>query len=316
MWCDRKIAVFFICMLAIFPLAACVELTAVPAQPMNELVLASPAQTEFPCIACIQATQTQEVINANNQAAVNAGIVRVNAQATMDSANATLAVALTQAQNSANVLAGQIAATSAIERANAQATLNSAGLTQIAAMTQSQYNLQSTMAIGTQAAQATLTQQSKSDISAETQTASANMIATQAQAVTATAQWYDDQARQREEQRQGPIAFLWMWCLPAFVFLLAVLLLWGFWRWLKIQQSNQLILERPVNQNQLPASSADVIDQLPHKSFPNIDGDIVENDYQLTTPDDQVPQWMDEVKGKLLRSEEKDKDKDDENSDN
>ena len=50
--------------------------------------------------------------------------MRANAQATLNSANATLSAAQTQAQNNANVIAAQIAATAEIVRANAQATLN------------------------------------------------------------------------------------------------------------------------------------------------------------------------------------------------
>ena len=107
------------------------------------------------------------------------------------------------------------------------------------------------MAVGTQTAEAVIAQQNKNDLAASTQTAIANNIATQTQVAVATSQWYADQERQREEQRQGPIAFLWMWCLPMFIVLFAGLLLWGFWRWLKIQQANQRILENPVDR--LPA---------------------------------------------------------------
>ncbi len=149
---------------------------------------------------------------------------------------------MTQDQNNANFIAAQIAATAEIARANAQATVNSAGITQVAAQTQSQYNLQVTMAAGTQAADAVIAQQNKNDLAANTQTAIANNIATQTQIAVATSQWYVDQDRQRKEQRQGPIAFLWMWFLPIFIILFAGLLLWGFWRWLKIQQANQRIL--------------------------------------------------------------------------
>jgi hypothetical protein len=160
--------------------------------------------------------------------------------------------------------------------------------------------------VGTQSAEAVITQQNKNDLAASTQTAIADNIATQTQVAVATAQWYTDQDRQREEQRQAPIAFLWMWCLPMFIILLAGLLLWGFWRWLKIQQANQRILENPIERLPAPAS------EIPHRhrdsSLPYLDSDVIENDYQLTKPDDQVEQWLDEVKDKLLSSEEKDND--------
>jgi hypothetical protein len=38
-----------------------------------------------------------------------------------------------------------------------------------------------------------------------------------------------------------------------------------------------------------------------------LDSDIVDNDYQVTKPDDQVEKWLDEVKDKLLDNDEKDK---------
>lgn len=302
-------SVILILMLAMFSLSACDGgMTVTPSTFGAEMVLASPAQTGIPCEACAQATLaaalTQEKNNTNFQAAASAEVVRANAQATLDSANATLSAAQTLEQNDANVVAAQIAATAAVERANALATLNSAGSTQMAAMTQSQYNLQSTIAVGTQAAQATITQQSKNDFADSTQTTIANMVATQTQSAAATSQWYADQERQRDEQRQGPIAFLWMWCLPVFVLLLAGLILWGFWRWLKIQQTNQVILGNSFAR--LPMTPTEILDHLPQKALPYIDSDVVENDYQVTTPDDQVPEWLDEVKNKLMRSEEKD----------
>jgi hypothetical protein len=220
-------------------------------------------------------------------------------------------MAQTQEQDNANFVAAQIAATAEIVRANAQATVNSAGATQIAAQTQSQYNLQVTMAAGTQGAEAIITQQNKDDLAANTQTAVANIIATQTQIAVATSQWYTDQERQRIEQRQAPIAFLWMWCLPMFIVLLAILVLWGFWRWLKIQQSNQRILENPVDR--LPAPAAEVPHHHHNGSLPYLDSDVVDDGYQLTKPDDQVGEWLDEVKSKILSSEEKDKD---DNTDN
>lgn len=272
-------------------------------------LLSTPALSDTLCVACDQATLaaalTQQKNSSDNQAAATAEILRANAQATVNSANATLSVALTQEQSNANYVAAQIAATAEVAHANAQATVNSAGATQIAALTQSQYNLQSTQAVGTQSAEAMLTQQNKNDLAAGTQTAVANVIATQTQVAVATSQWYADQERQREEQRQGPIAFLWMWCLPLFVVLLAGLTLWGFWRWLKIQQGNQRILENPVDR--LPALEAKVAHRRHDDPLPYIDSNIVDDGYQVTKPDD-VEQWLDEVKDQLLASDEKDKD--------
>jgi len=301
-------------MLLMLFLSACDGLTVTPAMQGEGVLLATPALSNIPCEACDQATLsaalTQQKYGADSQAAATAEVLRANAQATVNSANATLSVALTQDQNNANFLAAQIAATAEIARANAQATVNSAGSTQIAAMTQSQYNLQVTQAVGTQSAEAVIAQQNKNDLAAGTQTAVANNIATQTQIAVATAQWYTDRERERKEQRQAPIAFLWMWCLPMFVVLFAGLLLWGFWRWLKIQQTNQRILENPVDR--LPAPATEVPHHHHGGSLPYLDSDIVDDGYQVTKPDD-VEQWLDEVKDKLLSSEEKDKD---DNTDN
>jgi hypothetical protein len=298
-------------------LTACDGLTVTPSALGQEMLLATQALANAPCEACDQATLaaalTQQKYSVDNQAAATAEIVRANAQATVNSANATLSAALTQEQNNANVMAAQIAATAEIVRANAQATLNSAGLTQIAALTQSQYNLQVTMAAGTQTVEAVIAQQNKNDLAASTQTAIANNIATQTQIAVATSQWYTDQERQRKEQRQGPIAFLWMWCLPMFIILLAALVLWGFWRWLKIQQANQRILENPVER--LPALTSEVRRHRHDDELPYVDSDIADG-YKVTKPDDQVEQWLDEVKDKLLGSEENEKDKDQDDNTN
>jgi cobalamin biosynthesis Mg chelatase CobN len=257
----------------------------------------TPAQLGAPCETCAQATlavaMTQQQINAGNQAAADAEVVRANAQATLNSANATLSAAQTQQQNDANVLAAQIAATAEVVRANAQATLSSAGSTQSAALTADAIRQTQMADVATTGAQAALNQQYQNNLAAGTQTAIANSIATQGQASVATSQWYVNQSRQREEQRQGPITFLWVWCLPVFLVLLAGLVLWGAWRRLTIQQDNQRILKKPVDR--LPAPAIEV----PHHHH---DG------YQLTKPDDQVEQWLDEVKDKLLDSDKKDKD--------
>jgi hypothetical protein len=304
----RMIAFLFLTLLI---LSACdvPPLTTYPAEAGS--VLATPALSNIPCEACDQATLsaalTQQKNSADNQSAATAEILRADAQATLNSADATLSAAQTQSQNNANVIAAQIAATAEIERANAQATLNSAGSTQSAAQTQSQYDLQATQAVGTQSAVAILTQQYQNGLIAGTQTAIDNNIATQTQSAVATSQWYTDQERQREEQRQGPIAFLWMWCLPIFIVLLAGLILWGFWRWLKIQQANQSILENPVEK--LPV--AEIAHH--HHALPYIESDVIDSGYQTTKPDDQVHEWLDEVKDQLLSSDEKDKNNDTDN---
>jgi hypothetical protein len=288
-------------------------MTVTPSTLGQEMSLATPAQLIVPCEACAQATLavalTQEKNNADNQAAATAEIVRANAQSTLNSANATLSAAQTQEQNNANAIAAQIAATAEIVRANAQATLNSAGSTQNAALTQDVINQTQMADLATTGAQSLLNQQNKDDLAASTQTAVANDIATQTRAAAATSQWYADQARQREEQRQGPIAILWMLCLPAFIVLFAGLVLWGFWRWLKIQQANQRILENPVERLQAP--EAEVIEP---DSPPYLENDIVDGRYQpLARPDDQMRRWLDEVKRKLRSRDEKDQDDDPDN---
>lgn len=301
---DPCIAAFLA--LVLLTLAACGTQPGTPSA--AEMLLVTPAQTSAPCEACAQATLaaalTQEQNNADNQAAATAEIVRANAQATLNSANTTLSAAQTQDQNNANVIAAQIAATAEIVRANAQATLNSAGSTQSAALTQDAIRQTQMADLATTGAQAIVNQQNSDRLAAETQTAIANNIATQTQVAAATSQWYVDQSRLRAEQRQGPIAFLWMWCLPMFILLFGGLVLWGFWRWLKIQQANQRILEQPVDR--LPALAAEVIDHQHEDAQPYIESDVVDGSYPLTKPDDQVRGWLDEVKRNLRRSDEKD----------
>jgi hypothetical protein len=162
--------------------------------------------------------------------------------------------------------------------------------------------------VATASAQALAIQQSYDRLAASTQTAVANNIATQTQAAIATSQWYSDQARQREEQRQGPVAFLWMWCFPIIFLLFVGLILWGFIRWLKNRQTNQFILENPIDR--LPATTIEII---PHQhdddSLPYLESDVVEDRFQHVKPDDQMRRWLDEVKRKLLKS---DKEKEDE----
>jgi hypothetical protein len=250
---------------------------------------------------------TQQQVNTDHQAAAAAEVVRADAQATLNSANATLNAVQTQQQNDANVIAAQIAATAEIVRANAQATLISAGSTQNAALTADAIHQTQMADLATTGAQAIVNQQYKDELAASTQTAIANVIATQGQAAAATSQWYVDQGRQREEQRQGPITFLWVWCLPVFIMLFAGLVLWGVWRRLRIQQANQRILESPVDR--LPAPAVEVTPHHHHGGpLPYLDSDIADDGYQVTKPDDQVERWLDEVKDKLLDSDAKDND--------
>jgi hypothetical protein len=268
--------------LVLLTLVACRAQPETPPAPDVAILLGTPVGTSDQ--ATLAAALTQEKDYADNQAAATAEIVRAYAQATLDSANATLSAAQTQQQNSADVIAAQVAAAAQIVRANAQATLNAASSTQSAALTQDairqtqvQYDLQ-----GTEAA-------------AGTQTAVANLIATQTQSALATSQWYADQSRQREEQRQGPITFLWRWCLPIFILVLAGLVLWGFWRWLKIQQANQRIAEQPIEKLQAPVDP-----NKPQDRFHPPESDIINGRNRLTQPDDQMRGWLDEIKRKLL----------------
>jgi hypothetical protein len=203
----------------------------------------------------------------------------------------------TEDQNNANIIAAQIAATGEIVRANAQATLSSAGSTESAALTEDAIKQTQMADQATTAAEAIVNQQNKDNLAARTQTAVANNIATQTESAVATTQWYTDQSRQREEQRQAPIAFLWMWCLPIFIVLFAGLCLWGFWRWLKIKQYRQRHAKQPM--------------EILQDKFLQPGSDIVNGRYRLTRPDDQMRGWLDEIKRKLLNRE---KDKDD-NSD-
>jgi len=80
------------------------------------------------------------------------------------------------------------------------------------------------------------------------------------------------------------------------------LVLWGFWRWLRIQQANQLLPENPVDK--LPALAAEVRHHRHDDPAPYLESDI-DSGYQVTTPDDQVQNWVDEVKSKLNDSDKK-----------
>ncbi|HEY5270170.1 MAG TPA: hypothetical protein VII97_07520 [Anaerolineales bacterium] len=285
------IAAIWASVLVLLTLTTCGTQPETPTAPYVAVILGTPVGTSAQ--ATLAAALIQEKINADNQNAVaTAVIVRANAQATLSSANATLSAAQTQQQNSADVIAAQIAAAAEIVRANAQATLVAAGSTQSAALTQDAFRQ-------TQVQE----QQNNDEIAAGTQTAVANLIATQTQSAVATSQWYADQSRQREEQRQGPIAFLWTWCLPVFVVLFAGLCLWGFWYWLKRQQNRQRITEQPVEKQQAPLDPGKPQDRfIPPKS------DIVNGLNRRTKPEEQMRGWLDEIKRKLLNRE---KDNDD-----
>ncbi|MGC1377475.1 MAG: hypothetical protein WA821_14680 [Anaerolineales bacterium] len=267
-------------------------------------------ETSLPCDACDQATAaaalTQQKNDDDAQAAATALIMRAKAQATLNSANATLGAAQTQAQDAANLIAAQVAATALIVRANAQATLSAAEATQNAAQTQDAIRQTQTAAASTGDAQALLDQQNKDRVAAGTQTAIANVIATQTQSAVATSQWYADQDRKLQAQQQGSITFILMLCVPVFLVLLAGLILWGLWRWVKIQQGPR-ILENPVEK--LPAPpKVTVVDHRQDASALYLDGNVVDHHPQLTKPEDQVGRWMDEVKDELRSSDEKDKD--------
>lgn len=285
-------------------LAACDAQTSTPFT--ADMSLATPELFSQTCEACDQATLafalTQQKIYADNQAAATAEILRANAQATVNSANATLSAAQTQSQNNANVVAAQIAGTAEIVRANAQATINAAGSTQNAALTQDAIGQTQMADFATSNALAVINQQNSDNIVAGTQTAIADNIATQTQSALATSEWYADQ----ERQNQAPIAFLWRWCLPMFFVLLVGLIIFGFSRWVKIQQDNQRIVEK---------LQAPVTVLLPHEhrnQLPYLESDVIDDSYEVTSPDDydQVPEWLDEVKRTLLDDDKKDEDND------
>ena len=304
---DISTAATWATVLVMLTLTACGPLAATPPPAPNEaLVLVTSAEIT---------DQPTATVTPGNKAAATAQIVRANAQATLNSANATVSAAQTQDQNNANAIAAQIAATAQIERSEAQATLAAAGSTQSAAQTQDaiqqtqeEYNFQVTLAAGTQSVVALMTQQNKNDSAVGTQTAVANNIATQTQAAAATSQWYADQSK---EQRQIPIAFLWMWCLPVFIVLLAGLILWGVWRWLRIQQANERNPKNPVEKLQAPAD--EVIYHQQDDALPGSESNAADSRYQLTKPEDPVRGWLDEVERKLRNSDKRDEDDDTDN---
>ena len=312
----NNIATWATVLVAMLALAACgTQIPTPPPVPNVNVVLATSAAELSIQPVVVAVTMTPADNTAENQAAATAQIVRANAQATLDSANATVNAVQTQDQNNADAFAAQIAATAKVARSQAQATLvaagstQSVGLTQVAIQqTQQEYNFQVTLAAGTQSVVALMTQQNKNDVAASTQTASANNIATQTEVAAATSQWYADQARQSKEQSQIPIGFLWMWCLPLFIVLLAGLILWGVWRWLRIQQANQRNPEKPVEKLQAPAPV--VMHYQQDDTLPTSESDVVDSRYHLTKPEDPVSGWLDEVKRNLRNSDQRDEDDD------
>jgi hypothetical protein len=293
------IITFLTLILTLLTLAGCGVLTATPS-PSGDNFLLLQMSTEMggptPCQECAMATLsallTQEKYYSDAQAAATAEIMRANAQATLNAASSTLSAIQTQDKNSANIVAAQLAATAEIERANAQATLVAAVSTQSAAFTQDAIRQTQMAELATQNAVATLTQQNSNLLADSTQTAVADHIATQTQSAVATTQWYTDQERQREEQRQGPLTFLWLWCPPFFIVAVALVLLGFFWRWMRIRETQQLIEMQPTT----------VVPILPKPRA------IAEHQDQLATPRDNVRNWLEEVKRKLLTDKKDDDD--------
>jgi hypothetical protein len=312
---DHKLSVFsiFVLTLTSLTLAACGNRAGTPATPENRFLLPMTTETSSPgaCEGCSQATlaalQTQERTSADAQAAATAEVMRANAQATLNAVNSTQSAAMTQEQNNANIIAAQVAATADIIRANAQATLSAASSTQSAAQTQDairqtqvQYSLQVTADWATQNAKATITQQNKNFLIASTQTAVANNIATQTQSAVATAQRYADQARQRRDQTLSQIAFMAILCLPVLVGLFLLF----FWRWMKIQETQQQI----DNQSATPSAGTGTTSPInkEHENHPQ--SEVVYNQYQPAHPTDHVRRWLEEVKRKLIVSKKDDDD--------
>lgn len=265
-------------------------------------LLALGACQSTPTSPSVAATQNAIALSQGTESSCQGGCT----QATADAAGA-----FTQQANDANALNAQATSTAAIVRADEMATLNASNSTHRAALaqdasrqTQAQFDLQMTVSAETQIALAYIQQQNNDAIAAATQTAVSDVIATQTQSGVATSQWYADQARQRDELRQAPIAFVWMWCLPVFILLFAGLCLWGFWRWLRIQQKNQhMIPEQPIGK---PKETVDPGVQ--QDASLQSGTDFIHGRIRPTKPDDQMPGWLDEIKRKLLNRE---KDNDD-----
>ena len=226
----------------------------------------------------------------------------------MNSANATLNAVQTQNQNNANIVAAQIAATA--EFIPCQCTGNPGC---------SRFDTERGANPGRDAAdpdtvrfagdagsrdaecEALLAQQYKNDLASGTQTAVADTIATQTQVAVVTAQFYADQSRQVDAQRQVPLTFLLVWCLPAFLVLAAGVVIWGIWRGIRVQQANQRIIDNPTEKVAGACTQQD-------DSSKRLESDIIDSQFKLTKPVDQSRRWIDEVKRKLLSSDKKDED--------
>ena len=300
---DPRISAIWALLFALLiTLAACGTLPETSPAPEVAMPLATLVRTSDQATLAAAAL-IQEDLDSGNRAVATAEIVRAHAQSTLNAANATVSAAQTQDQNNANVFAAQLAATAEFERANAEATLNSAASTQGAALTQDAIRQTQLADFATTDAEALVNQQNKDELAAFTQTAVANIIATQTQSAVATSQWYADQSRIRQEQRQGPIAFLWMWCLPVFIVIFGVLCLWGFWRWLSTDQNRRRFAVRAIDRRRGPPGAGQAQDK-----FLQPGSDVVDGRNRLTQPDDQMRGWLDEVKRKLMDQERDDDD--------
>jgi hypothetical protein len=309
------ILIFCVLILFLFILAACGASSSKETPSVSSsgekffLPMSSPTVDTSSCLGCAAATlsvaQTQEKSNNEIQAAATANIIVANAQATLNSVNATANAAQVQQKNQADIVAAQITATAAVANANLQATLASSAATQNAAFTQDALQQTQIVAQATSDAQATLAQQSQAMLAAGTQTTVANQFLMMTQVAVATLQWNTDQERQRQAQQEGSAIFLWTWCMPSFILMLGGLFLYGSWRWLGGKQADQRHLERPGDRLHLPRVR--VIDHRPDDSEPYIEAHVSDRQsYQLTKPDDQVGKWIDEVKREISNEEKKD----------
>jgi nitrogen fixation/metabolism regulation signal transduction histidine kinase len=276
-------------------LAACTPLTMTPNA--SDSLFGSSVESQqqslaTPCESCPEATLnallTQEKSYSDAQAAATAAIMQANAQATLNASRATLGAAQTQEQNDANIIAAEVAATAAIVRANAQATLVAANSTQSAAQTQDAIRQTQAAELATAEREATLTQQNKDDIAARTQTAVANHVATQAQAARATSQWYTDQERQREEERQQPLTFLWLYCPPIFIIATSLIFLAFFWRWMKLRETQRRLEDTHADAAVIIQTNPGPTNHLPMQQFP------------LAKATGHIGRWLSEVRHKLI----------------
>lgn len=296
---SRRLGViaFFVFTASLLMLTACDATAGTPSASDNlflasldEQSMSTPLATH--CEACDYATlsalQTQEKYYSDAQAAATAAIMQANAQATLNASRATVGAAQTQEQINANIIAAEVAATAAIVRANAQATLIAANSTQMAAQTQDTIRQTQAAGLATAEREATLTQQNKDDIAARTQTAVANHIATQAQSARSTSQWYVEQERQREEERQQPLTFLWLYCPPIFIIVISLIFLAFFWRWMRIRENRQRLEDMHADAVVIIESNPRPTNHLPMRRVP------------LAKATDHIGRWVNEVRHKLL----------------